>query len=735
MSPTAESSSTSSPSADPLAGLTAFALVLLLTTVAVRACVNELSGDAFGLAGSADVGGPGPTTTILLNLLCVVPALLVLVRRAIDPTYVLRWHVSQVLLFVLAAWITLSAAWASNKFDALLAASTWWAAASVLWAAGQLCRSWTRLRPVLGVTASLLLIFVAQSLVYRYYEGPELLHYWNTDSDLIARRQADPDSFAIRQMERAVTGGVQQGFFRSPNTFAAVSVLAALVTAGFVGQRLRTRDEPLFAAALALPILFLPLILYSTGSRTAAAAAVLAAIVLAAAWLFRVTLGRHSKPVFVIGLIVAVLGIAAVVALGTTTGGLLHDSLTFRWNYWTASFHMFQERPWLGYGWTNFGSHYLSHRLPVAAEEIKNPHNAFVQFAVETGVIGLLIVTAWLTRTLWEITRPVTPKSGGIPQPWIRPAVGVAALFWLMRTAILGWPLALTPSELSKTTLFALLLLVGLLLTVVRTAKDPAADHRPAPFLLYAAVVGLLAFLLHNQVDFALFETGPLLLAMLILGGLLGVRHPGVAGKTTQTKAAVAGLAAAFVALIAASGLWAVPTMIAESKAATGDATARAAADAARIGRTDFANGLMGDAIERYREAIEATPVANPDYAARAVQYMGGAAPNDVLAMYGRAIEADPADAQNYLDRARFGLATNQPSVTYLADYEAYVARNPNSAPGRLEYAEALDAAGLTDRARQQFQAALDSNAALNPDEPRRLPEARVRAAEERLKR
>jgi hypothetical protein len=718
-----------------MAGLTAVALVLLLVGVAVRGTINELASDTFVLTDSADLGGPGPTTTLLLNALCCLPALLVLVRRAIDPTYVLRWHVSHLLMFLLATWITLSAAWASNKFDALLGVSTWWTAAAVLWAAGQLCRSWTRLRPVLGVAAGLMLIFVAQSLIYRYYEGPELLHYWETDPEIVARRQAEPDSFAIRQMDRTVHNGTQQAFFRSPNTFAAVSVFAALVTAGFVGARLLTRDEPAFAGGMAIAIVGLPLIVQWTGSRTAGATAALAAVALAAAWFGRDLLARRSRLAYAIGVVLFLLGVAAVVAIGMKTGGLLHDSLTFRWNYWVASWHLFQTHPWTGVGWANFGPHYLAYRLPVAAEEIKNPHNLFVSFATEIGVIGLALVVAWLARALWEVTRPVTPRgtSAVANQPWLSTAIGVAALFWLLRMVVL-WPLTLTPSELTKTALFGLLLLVGLLLTVVRNVKDPTPDARPAPFLVYASVIGLLAFLLHNLVDFSIFETGPLLLFVLTLGGLLGTRHPGVAGRRPHTAAAIGGLAATFVALLAVAGLWAVPVMLAEYKADAAETKGRAAAEALRSGRTDFAAGLRNDAVALYREAIAASPVRNPDYAVRATRYMDGAAPNDVLAMLSVAVESDPADVQRYLNRARFGRSVKAPSVTYLSDYDQFVTRNPNDALVRIEYADALAEAGFIDRAKAQYRAALAANAALNPEEPRRLPETKVRDVEGRLK-
>ncbi|MGC4031040.1 MAG: O-antigen ligase family protein [Tepidisphaeraceae bacterium] len=737
---------------DPMAFLTQLGLVLLLALVATRCTIGELASDAFGLGGSADVGGgPGPTTTILLNFACVLPALLVLIRRAIDPTYVLRWQLSHVLAIAVAAWITASAAWASNKPNALLYASTWWAGVAILWAAGQLVRSWTRLRPVLGVAAGLALVFVTQSVVYRFYELPELRHYWETDSDIQARRQADPNDFALRQMDLAIKGGAQNGFFRSPNTFAAAAVLAALVGAGFVGTRLLSTREPsdrpkekkeadAFALAaacvLGLPLLGVPTILIWSGSKTAIALAALAVIGLAAAWMLRQMLAKRPTFFFILGIAATVAGVVAVVVIGTTTGGLIQDSLNFRWNYWVASARLFVQHPLLGVGWTNFGTHYLGVRLPVAAEEVKDPHNVFVRFATETGGIGLLIAIAFFAMLLREVTRPASPKTPATPpapQPWMQTALAIAGLFWLLRMLIL-WPLTSLLPEAGKTLLFALLMLVAMLLTVVRTGKEPTADDRPAPFLVYAAVIGLLVFLLHNQVDFALSETGPLLLFMLTAGGLLGVRHPGVAGKTSHTAAAIGGLASVFIALLAAAGLWAAPTIVAETKANAAETEAAAGMVAGKSGRGDVFAAKMKAAVDLYREASANAPVADPDYPRRAIRFMGQADAKDVEAMYTLAIAADPADPQSYLDRGRFGLRIHDDAAKVLGDFAEFVKRNPNYAPGRIEFAEALAAYGQEDRSLEQLKAAVEVNDKLNPDEPRRLPPAQIEMIKQRLK-
>src|SRR5205085_877 len=55
------------------------------------------------------------------------------------------------------------------------------------------------------------------------------------------------------------------------------------------------------------------------------------------------------------------------------------------------------------------GPHYLAHRLAVASEEVRDPHNFILRTFVELGIVGGIILIAWLARLWWEITRPIIP--------------------------------------------------------------------------------------------------------------------------------------------------------------------------------------------------------------------------------------------------------------------------------------------------------------------------------------
>ena len=51
---------------------------------------------------------------------------------------------------------------------------------------------------------------------------------------------------------------------------------------------------------------------------------------------------------------------------------------------------MIHDHPWLGCGPGNFGDYYTQYKLPIASEEIKDPHNFLFEVAANAGLPALL---------------------------------------------------------------------------------------------------------------------------------------------------------------------------------------------------------------------------------------------------------------------------------------------------------------------------------------------------------
>ena len=722
------------------AWLTRAAFVLAVALVLARATMLETIRNPLDVNPGSEAipRGPGAGTGIVLDLLCCVPALLVLARRLLDHTFSLRWRWSFAPLALLGAWTVASTLWAGDRFAALVGGMHWLCAGVFLWSAAQLVRDWTHQRLVAAACTGLLLVQVGQGLYHRYVEHPDLVESWRAQREEIIRQRGwDPDSFIARQFEKRVLSGEMMGFNSSPNSYAAVLVLLTFVAAGVAVQRLADRDGPAWAAAPAAAAALGLLVIVLVNSRTALGTAALGAATLAAVGVLRRPLGRHPRAAYALGGAAVVLAAAAVVGHGLYHGTLFHDSLTFRWRYWVAGATIFAQHPIVGVGWENFGAHYLAHRLPIAAEEVKDPHNFIVRFATELGAVGLVLVLAWLARLWWDLTQTRLPpaaaddaaedrsETAGLrfetrrdSQPLaVIAAIGLIGVTINLQASV-DWDqsAAYNALEVMRRLGFLCLFVIGAALTAIRPSQQVETDDRPAPWVVYAVLVGLGLFFLHNLVDFSLFEPGPMFLFALLCGSALGMRAAAdPARRGTGSRAAVA------TALAGAAAAWLLGFVVAVRVG-----PAEGAADAGDEALRTLSPGVAADHFAR---AAERVPF-NADYAfraARAALAHPAADPAPALTWLDRAIAADPNRPQYWLHRAYARLRTRSPDVAAVrADYEQALRLDPNNVDVRLEYAEVLRRFGDPAAAAEQYRLALHYNDLLSPDEPKRLPPARV---------
>jgi len=709
------------------------ALVLLLVLPVVRVMMLEILRDPFEVSpGAAAIPrGPGAASTVVLNLLCCAPALLVLLRRAIDGTYRLRLDWSHPLLALLASWTVLSAVWADDSFAAVVSGTTFFGAVALLWGAVQLVRGWGEFRLVGAVTFGLMVVLLASGMIYRFIEFPDLQRQWNMNrQQILHERGWDEGSFPARQFEKRVVGGELTGFTASPNTFGAAVVLTMLVALGLGLQR--TRDDGRgWLVFVALTLGAGAWLLYYTGSRTAGLTPFLAGGLLTVAFFLRPWLVRHSILALWIGVGLFVLASGALVGHGLYHGTLFHDSLTFRWKYWVGSASVFFEHPWLGVGSYNFGQSYLAHRLPDASEEIKDPHNFIVRTFVELGAVGGLLLLAWMVRLWRELTRPILPSlasdndinqspspawrgasvggNWGTVIPWLATVGAVALVVNAAMSVDWKQEISFVITEVLKRLLFTLALVVGAAVVSIRSMQDPELDDRPAPVALWLMLASLGVFLVHNLVDFSLYEAGPMMLFGVLAGAALGVRSRSTESDGTERSRVAPTLAFACAMLVWGAGwaMLAVPIVAAEQNAVAGD-------DALRASR-------FYEASTAYDRATDWVPY-NSDYpfrSARALLFARSDA-QPVLDRLSRAVSTNPSGIDAHLMRAQFNANLNNPDAA-VRDYGDALRLNPNDVSMRLRYAETLAAFGKRTEAVEQVRTALKYDDLLDPAEPKRL--------------
>ncbi|HSV14354.1 MAG TPA: O-antigen ligase family protein, partial [Tepidisphaeraceae bacterium] len=538
--------------------------------------------------GTAFPRAPGPATSLIMDLLATLPALLVLARRSIDKDFRLTPRWSHLPMLALGAWVMLSTTWASDTFAALVHASNWLAGLALMWAFSQLVRSWVRLRIVASVGFGLLLVLVAQSVLYRVIEVPETIRYWNTNRDaLLKERNWEPGSFQARQFEHKITSGELPGFFASPNTFAAVGVMLLFVSAGIGVQKTRDGDGAAWLALSAVAIAAAGWVIVEARSKTAGATPVLGVSMLLAIALWHDRLRRHATPFYWLGVAAFFLAAAAIVGHGLYHHGLFpghfSNSLDFRWKYWMAAAQIFKQHPIRGVGWDSFGQYYLAARLPEASEEVKDPHNFLVRVFVETGMVGGVLVIAWMLRLWWELTRP----SNDTNQPSTEScgSATVGAILWI---AVLGITISVIANvdftqsiadvalELMRRVLYLMVLAAGSIAGTMLSPHRRELDGRAAPWLLYFVLVALGLFLIHNLIDFSMFEVGPLFLFLMLVGAALGVA-PATARAGRSRAWAIALLIVAMIGWLIAAARLVGPVAVAEQSAFDADEAIRTA--------------------------------------------------------------------------------------------------------------------------------------------------------------
>jgi tetratricopeptide (TPR) repeat protein len=178
-------------------------------------------------------------------------------------------------------------------------------------------------------------------------------------------------------------------------------ICLAVVGFSLIGREKRGRRSSLIGdlAAGFVPLFALIACLLLTKSRSAWAGAAISVVFLA----FR--LGpRLSRKTLAIAFAALAFGIASLVVAGVATRQLDRQILTestkslrYRMEYWTGAWRLIRQNAttfWHGVGPGNFAEPYLEHKIETSSEEIKDPHDMFLEVWACSGLpaaIALLI--------------------------------------------------------------------------------------------------------------------------------------------------------------------------------------------------------------------------------------------------------------------------------------------------------------------------------------------------------
>ena len=570
------------------------AVLLLVTVVTLRPLILEKYDTATDpvTVALAELSDATPVRTLVFDVLIMLGAFGWLVSRAIGPARRYRFTGLEAGMFIVLLAAVASCWVAGNKRIAINATIDWLCYPVLAIALAQLLTG-----PVLRrlFIAAILASACAQAVEcygqYLVTNEDTRQQYEKMKVEFWASQQVPLDSPKVALFERRVLANEATGFLAHGNVTASYLVLTGFMAAGVArgvwrGRRKRSRAGAVLCGLLAAFLLgAVPL----TGSIGALSAAAIGA----AFWLLtaraRVWIGRNRGKALIAGWGLTAFVLAAVIAHGIYHGSLPHASLDFRWKYWEASAGIVQDAPWTGVGRENFGRHYLRHKPITSPEEVANPHNLFVQAAADWGVPGLVGVVVMLVGVSMALVPSVRRRAGfedargggacELVEPAAQPRderrsgtldqrrstsahqgdtlrtvivlgafVGIAAM--AVRPSLLGIedPLALdyltVIVSISWVAGFGLVAW-GMSQVGTLTSADDGEGETPTPAATptdleiataSGACAGIVAFLIHEMINYALFLPGSATTFFAIVGYCLAVRNTNVRGEGSPVE-------------------------------------------------------------------------------------------------------------------------------------------------------------------------------------------------------
>ncbi|NLH17984.1 MAG: hypothetical protein GX455_15520 [Phycisphaerae bacterium] len=427
-----------------------------------------------------------------------------------------------VLLFALAAVIGVKVA--SHTRNAVTDAVTILAAMTAGLVLVQLLDRPYRVRITLAVLVALGAVQLYQCSEQATSSNAMLIEQYEQDPGAqLAALGIEPGSFQHSLYEHRLYSKDIRGFFLTSNSAGSFLLICIAAALSLIVQ---TRTiEPISNRVLAQVLLgLMVLVLLAAMAIVQSKGAIGAMVVglglfLAWRW-FGEWIYQRRKILTVAILFSAIVGVGAIIHTGFQQGRLPGgNGMLVRWQYWTATGQMIRDHALTGVGGGNFGIHYPRYKLPESLETIQDPHNFVLSLLAQYGPLGLL---GFLLGIGWPILRDRNRSGVSAttadpnPQSAIPPVIILAGVgLCLVLLAIRPFFVAAQTVEgdqqmvlyvylyLTPALVFACALLI-VCAAIYRIEVTAVADETAVVIL----DCGILAVLMANLADFAIFEPG-----------------------------------------------------------------------------------------------------------------------------------------------------------------------------------------------------------------------------------
>jgi len=396
----------------------------------------------------------------------------------------------------------------------------------------------------------ILLICIAALGIVNAWQAAE--QFFVTNDILISRYENDPATIlkplgiqpnSLNQMllEHRLYSKDVRGFFTTSNSAGSFAILAcssalALLLIAFKSRRDKTRRGPsmLFPTLAFILVVFLLVIVRSKGAFVASAAGLL---IFAAFIRFGTFFSSHKRAVLLVSLLLALAGALTVAAYG-----IKHDrlpggnSMLVRWQYWVATAKMVADHPLTGVGPGNFATYYTQYKTPAAAETVSDPHCFVLSILAQYGPLGLLGFVALLftplarTKTRPRLAADHTSGAGSA----LFCFAAAAVLMLVVRPLLIPSGTGYTLNEklyviFTSYAAPALSFVLGcwLFSPALYASRNTQSEIRNTSILSAALFAAIIALLIHNLIDFAIFEPAVFTAACAALAALITLNNAG----------------------------------------------------------------------------------------------------------------------------------------------------------------------------------------------------------------
>ncbi len=427
-----------------------------------------------------------------------------------------------ILLFALAAGVGIKVA--SHTRNAVTDAVTMLAAMAAGLVLVQLLDRPHRVRITLAVLAVLGAVQLYQCSEQATSSNAMLIEQYEKDpAGQLSALGIEPGSFQHSLYEHRLYSKDIRGFFLTSNSAGSFLLLClAAALALIVQTRLITPASNRTMAIVLLGLIIAALLAaMAIVQSKGAIGAMLVGVGLFLAWRWFGGWIFQRRIILTIAIVFSIfLGLGAIIHTGLKQGRLPGGNSTLvRGQYWTATAQLIADHPLTGVGGGNFGTHYPRYKLPEALETVQDPHNFVLSVLAQYGPLGLL---AFLLAIGWPIIRDryrcrASPESS-VPEmkpasslPMILAGAFLCAVLLIVRPFFVA---AETVEGDEQWFLYVYLYLTPAIVFACALLIVGAATHRIGSDEnsgeTAAAILdcGIVAVLVANLVDFAIFEPG-----------------------------------------------------------------------------------------------------------------------------------------------------------------------------------------------------------------------------------